>query len=64
MLDSDNLFMIDADPSSYWWTAQINGVKFGDDAADAWGLDEIDAFTDSGTSCIIVPNKYYDWFLD
>lgn len=43
-------------PGNFWWAGYIDGVRFGDDRDNAFGMAEPQmAFTDSGTSCILVP---------
>lgn len=64
MLDPTNLFMIDIITDNYWWAQSITGVRFGDSEEDAYGLHGEVAFTDSGTSCISVPDRYFIWLLD
>lgn len=64
MRDPENLFMIDILYQNYWWAQTIVGIRFGDEEADSYGLHGEKAITDSGTSCIIVPDRYYDWILE
>ena len=63
-MDPDNLFMIDILWRNYWWAQKIEGIRFGDSEEDSYGLHGDQAFTDSGTSCLIIPDRYFDWVLD
>ena len=63
MKDSKNLNMIPILSNNYWWSANVEGIRFGTSESDAWGLDATMGILDSGTSCLSVPNKYYDWLL-
>lgn len=56
--------MIDIIPNNYWWAQTITAMRFGDDDKDMYELHGEEAFTDSGTSCIIVPSRYFEWFYD
>jgi len=63
MKESTNLYMIPILTNNYWWAANVEGIRFGTGDADAWGLDATMGILDSGTSCLSIPNRYYDWVL-
>ena len=48
----------------YFWSNTVKGIKFGSDDTDEWGMEEVKAFLDSGTSFITISFLYWDWFLD
>jgi len=63
MKDPSNLIMHDTG-DSYFWSGTITAIRFGDADADAWQLDPLEGITDSGTSCILTPSKYFEWILE
>lgn len=62
MLDPANLVMLDILEDNYWWAQSITAIRFGDD--DMYELHGDEGFTDSGSSCIIVPSRYFTWLYD
>jgi hypothetical protein len=63
MKDYTNLIMQNIIPGNYWWSNYVEGIQFGTSTSDSWGLDSTIGITDSGSSCLNVPPKYYDWVL-
>lgn len=48
-----------------WWTSYLSGVRFGESQENAFGfLVDQKAFTDSGTSCTLIPTDFYDLFFE
>jgi hypothetical protein len=64
MKDPTNLIMIDILTDNYWWAQSVTAIRFGEDDANMFELHGEEGFTDSGTSCLIVPSRYYEWFYD
>ena len=48
----------------FFWSNIVKGIKFGSDDTDEWGMEDVKAFLDSGTSFITISFLYWDWFLD
>ena len=63
MRDPTDLKMIDILPNNYWWAQTVTAIKFNEDAIYELGGHEA-GFTDSGTSCLIVPNQYFEWLYE
>ena len=62
MADPTNLYMMDIVDKSSHWTLDITGIGFGDMEENAYRI-KGKALLDTGTSCIVVPSKYYLWFM-
>lgn len=62
MRDPTNLQMISILSGNYWWAQKVTAIRFGDE--DIYEVHGEEAFTDSGTSCIIVPSRYFEWLYD
>lgn len=62
MADPTNLYMMDIVDKSTHWALDITGIGFGDMEQNAYRI-KGEALLDTGTSCIVVPSKYYLWFL-
>lgn len=39
------------------------GIRFGDSTDQAFNVDEEEAYIDSTSSCIVVPDRYFFWLL-
>lgn len=39
------------------------GIRFGDDTDEEYKVSEEEAYIDSTSSCIVVPDRYYFWLL-
>lgn len=63
MKDPTNLKMISTLPACYFWSAKLQGIRFGDSEPYALASDD-QAILDSGTTCLFVPQKYFYWLLD
>lgn len=64
MSNPDDLVLFTSIPGDYWWTTTVEGVRFGDNTADAYSVTRQLGITDSGSSCLVVPPDYYSWLLD
>lgn len=64
MRDPDELVTFNIQAQDYWWSEYVYGIRFGEENDQAYYTDEDLGFTDSGTSCLIAPEKYYDWIVD
>lgn len=64
MKDQSNLIMFDNREESFFWAGTIDGIRFGSDDSNAWAIDSTRAILDSGSTCIIIPNKYFTWTLE
>ena len=49
----------------YWWTNYIDGIKYdsGKSNTDAYSMESMKAFSDSGSSCTYIPPPYYYWVM-
>ena len=59
MSDPADIIWIPIEDNDYWWTAKVQGLRWGslmNDSAE-YMLTEADALTDTGTSCIIGPSS-------
>lgn len=63
MKDPTNLKMIKTLPACYFWSAKLQGIRFGDSDSFALASDD-QAILDSGTTCLYVPQKYFYWLLE
>jgi len=63
MADSTNLYMMDIVDESTHWALDITGIGFGDMDQNAYRI-KGEALLDTGTTCIVVPPKYYLWFME
>lgn len=64
MSDPADLLLFDIVSEDFWWTTYVEGIRFGDSVEQAYSVTKMKAFTDSGTSCLIVPNDYFNWIID
>ena len=55
--------MMDILPHLSHWAQTITGIGFGDMDRNAYRVSG-DAIFDTGSSCILVPDYYYFWFLE
>lgn len=67
MRDPSELVWLDVIDDDFWWTNLITGVKF--ETADGKSETEYSvemgyALTDTGTSCVYVPEKYFPAFIE
>ena len=58
MSDPADIVYIDIDDDNIWWTAPIQGMRWGSSMNDdtEYAIESIDALIDTGTSCIIGPS--------
>lgn len=63
MKDPSNLYMMDILKHDTHWTQKITGVGFGDMRQNSYEI-SADVLFDTGSSCILVPDAYYFWFLE
>ena len=46
------------------WSNVVDGIKFGNDPSEAWGMEPMLAITDSGNSYVTISERYWDWFIE
>ena len=59
MSDPADIIYIPILDDDYWWTAKLQGLRWGSLMNDSteYMITEADALTDTGTSCIIGPSS-------
>jgi len=63
MSDPADLLLFDSLAGDYWWTTYVEGIRFGDNVENSYSVTKAPAFTDSGTSCLIVNAEYHSWLI-
>ena len=59
MTDPNESVWIEIEAENPWWTSKLNGFRWGPESDDKteYAIPELNALTDTGTSCIIGPSK-------
>ena len=60
MKDSSRYVEMDVIDNSVWWMNYMRGVSFN---GEEFIIEEDLAITDTGTSCIYMPDRYYETFM-
>ena len=60
MRDPSKYVEFDVIDNSFWWMNYIRGVSF---AGEEFIIEEDIAITDTGTTCVYMPDRYYDHFM-
>ena len=62
MRDRRELIWVDAVATADVWTSKMSGVRFKSTSNSEWEeyqVDDLDVVTDTGTSCVFIPEKYF-----